>query len=68
MAVRTHQLVAVQEQVARHHVRQALLAVQNAPSRNRRLVAQDMCSSHATCEQRRPKQGEGKDQASDTYK
>ena len=30
------------------------------------------CSSHAsttaTCEQRRPKQGEGKDQASDTYK
>jgi len=32
----------------------------------------DHCSSHAsataTCEQRRPKQGEGKDQASDTYK
>ena len=31
-----------------------------------------LCSSHAsattTCEQRRPKKGEGKDQASDTYK
>jgi len=39
MAVRTHQLVAVQEQVAHHHVRQAVLAVQNVPSRNRRLVA-----------------------------
>jgi len=33
---------------------------------------QSMCSSHAsataTCEQRRPKQGEGKDQASGSYK
>jgi len=31
-----------------------------------------LCSSHAcataTCEQSRPKQGEGKDQESDTYK
>jgi len=27
-----------------------------------------LCTSHATCEESRPKQGEGKDQASDTYK
>jgi len=35
-------------------------------------VFKGACSSHpsatATCEQRRPKQGEGQDQASDTYK
>jgi len=36
------------------------------------LIDSTACSSHAsvtaTCEQSRPKQGEGKDQASDTYK
>jgi len=35
-------------------------------------IRRDFCSSHAsataTCEQRRPKQGEGKDQGSNTYK
>jgi len=36
------------------------------------LIDSTACSSHASvtaaCEQSRPKQGEGKDQTSDTYK
>ena len=47
--------------------------LQNPPIENSLVTdLRFMCSSHAsataTCEQRRPKQGEGKDQASNTYK